>query len=166
VRSEAPGICYASELSDPTNGRSSCSLVTNQLLADPSITCADTHLDGRCAMVQWSSGEISNGSLVGACMDYLPATRATWEVCDPQTDTCSPGSLCLPEDLFAANPSGATRCVPFCDTEHHDGLQADCADLGAQPVDNATPICQSLSLLYPPNGPLDFYPTRLGYCAL
>jgi hypothetical protein len=165
IRNHGLTYCRPTEAVDPVAGITACSLITGQLLADPGQTCADAgYVSGRCAMVQIGSNTVS-GTLVGWCVDAVAPTASVWELCDPTMDVCSPGSICVEQDVFAPSPAGPTRCVPYCDTEHHDGVTATCLDLGAQVTADGTPVCTSQSQLYPPNGPLDIHPTRLGYCA-
>lgn len=177
-RSAGLGYCLETEDNDPTNGRTTCSLVTSQLLSDTAQTCADTFNDGRCVAVMYNTEydgpngpvagtEITYGSLVGVCRDDAAVTVANvWEACDPAIDMCPPGSNCMAQDIFGAG-TGANVCIPFCDTEYHDGTTATCVDLGA-PVTTAdgTPVCTSLSYTYGAGGAADPSKTRLGFCAL
>ncbi len=176
------GYCMATEADDPTNGRTTCSLVTNQLLSNTAQHCTDSHTDGRCLLVQYSTSyidantqqtvtgtEITHGSLVGVCSDGDPTTSGltVWGACDSSaSDVCPAGSYCMAEDIFGAG-TGTERCVPYCDTEHHDGTIATCVDVGvpASTVDG-TPVCTSLSYTYGAGGAADPSKTRLGYCAL
>jgi len=168
VRSGDLAYCLDSEATDPQGGLTTCSLVTNQLLSNPAQTCATAGFEnGRCAMLQFLSGDVTNGSLVGVCMASQAPNRQVWELCDHSAgsaDLCPQGSLCLRPDIFGADGLPA-RCVPYCDVAHPEGIQEHCALLGATPTADGTPICQSQSLLYPPGGPLDVMPTRLGLCA-
>jgi hypothetical protein len=143
-----------------------CSLVTNQVLDDPNTTCASHSgfTDGRCLLVDFGSAGMGYGSLVGLCGDGDAATKAVWEACDPAHDVCPPGSYCLPEDAFSDPADGTERCVPTCDTEHPDGLQQPCADVGATPSADGTPVCTSWSVDFAPTGSTDADPTRLGLC--
>ncbi|MFH2006116.1 MAG: hypothetical protein ABI333_05985 [bacterium] len=158
--------CRDDEVTDPTGGMTTCSLVTNQLLGDSTQTCVDTHgLGARCVMMQLSGGDMTNGSLVGVCLASTAPTLAAWDFCDPSNaaDICPSGSVCTNDDLFATTPVGPERCVPYCDTDHPDGVQLPCEALGAVPTGSATPTCQSQSYLYCGN-PVN--PTRLGFCAV
>lgn len=170
VRSGDLAYCEATEATDPANGMTTCSLVTGRLLANPALTCAEAgFVEGTCVMLQVVSGEVTNGSVVGVCADGPAApNKAVWAPCDPDSpgDVCPVGSLCEKPDRFAPTPVMAERCVPRCDTAHPAGVEAHCADLGAVPTTDGTPFCQSLSLLFPPGGPLDILPTRLGLCGL
>ncbi|MFH2005215.1 MAG: hypothetical protein ABI333_01385 [bacterium] len=168
LRSGDLSYCRDTEVTDPTDGMTTCSLVTNHLLSNPAQTCEDTHAAGaRCVMVQFTGGDVTNGSLVGVCMASTAPTHAVWEECDSSNtaDVCPSGSICTNDDLFATTPAGPERCVPYCDTENPGGDQAPCEAMGAVPTGTATPTCQSQSILYPPDGPNDISQTRLGFCA-
>ena len=169
VRSGDLSLCYGTEATDPANGLTSCSLVSGHLLANPAQTCADAgYTNSRCVLVSFTGDETTYGSLVGACMDGLAApNKAVWDPCDPTSvsDVCPVGCVCEKPDRFGANIL-TERCVPLCDTAHPAGTEAHCADLGAVPTTDGTPFCRSMSLLFPPGGPLDVMPTRLGLCGL
>ncbi|MFH2008471.1 MAG: hypothetical protein ABI333_17930 [bacterium] len=164
LRSGDVSHCADTEAVDPTNGTTTCSLITNQLLSNPAQTCADTHTDGRCVMIQFSSGDVTNGSLVGVCTDDSAPNLAVWADCDPSNtaQVCPAGTICVNEDIFAVTPVGQERCMPYCDTAHHDGVQATCQGLGA----GAGATCTTQSWLYGTPGQTDIHPTRLGLCAL
>jgi hypothetical protein len=136
-----------------------CSLITGQLLADPSSLCSDAMPGGRCHMVQHASGEVANGTLLGVCSPASLPTCAVWEICDPAMDICPQGAACRAQDFFAPSPAGPTRCLPLCDARFHTGA-GDCATLGAG---DPTATCRSLSERF---APADESPTRLGLCAL
>jgi cysteine-rich repeat protein len=142
-----------------------CSLVTDQILSDPASTCSDLLEGGRCSVVETFDGP-ALGQLVGRCQTVPIATPGLtpWDPCEPAVDWCPAGSVCEAEDFFGSGV-GQRRCLPYCDTAHHDGVTATCLDLGIEVGENgdATPVCTSLSVAYEP---LDIYPTRLGYCAL
>lgn len=142
-----------------------CSLVTDQLLSDPAMTCADLLSGRRCSTMD-VGGLPTLGQLVGRCLISQAATPGLtpWDVCDPITDVCPTGCVCAAEDFFDGG-LGLTRCLPYCDTEHHDGMTETCFDLGIEfgETGGVTPVCTSLSVAYEP---LDILPTRLGYCAL
>jgi hypothetical protein len=172
--------CRPTEANDPTYGLTTCSLVTGQLLSDTALTCADTNNEGQCTYVTYSvdyydaNGNIIGtgleptlGSLIGVCEDSVAVTVTNvWDTCDPANDVCPMGSTCMEQDIFGA-ATGATRCIPYCDTDHHDGTTATCVDLGTPATTaDGTPVCTSLSWLFPPGGPADPSKTRLGYCAL
>ena len=170
IRSGDLAFCVDAVATDPTDGMTSCSLVSGQLLASPSETCQDagfTH--GRCEIATLETGHAANGTVIGICTDGAAAVnKAVWDPCDPTTtnDVCPTGSQCEKPDRFAVTPAMAERCVPLCDTAHPLGAETHCADLGAAPTSDGTPVCQSMSLLFPPCGPLDVMPTRLGLCGL
>ncbi|MFH2010930.1 MAG: hypothetical protein ABI333_30300 [bacterium] len=169
--------CRPTEAADPTYGLTTCSLVTSQLLSNPSLTCADTNADGRCKVVTFGmdydndgvddASEPTLGSLIGVCDDSLPATVANvWAECDAANDVCPPGSGCIEQDVFGA-ATAATRCIPYCDTSHHDGVTATCADLGTPATTtDGTPTCTSISYTFGAGGEADTSKSRLGYCAL
>ncbi|MFH2007914.1 MAG: hypothetical protein ABI333_15135 [bacterium] len=74
--------------------------------------------------------------------------------------------MCTEQDAFAAIPQLSDVCVPYCDTEHHNGVTANCADLGALPTMDGTPTGTSVSMGALPDGPSDIHPSRLGLCAI
>ncbi len=181
-RSAGIGYCQTPESVDP-DGMTTCSLVTGELLSNTSNDCTDSHTNGRCVLVRYnvdyhdangsviSSGtEVTMGSLIGTCMDTTGTEIANvWDTCDPAADVCPLGSSCVEEDVFDT-AAGATRCIPYCDTEHH-GLTGNptCQDLGAADGDgtaDSTPICTSVSYTYGTGGAEDPSKSRLGYCAL
>ena len=140
-------------------------------------TCDDVSATGRgrCAPILLDSGtgEISNGNLIGACID-IPGTvvlKAAYDLCAAIDDDCPSGTECLEVDVFAANPTGSARCLPRCDTRWHVnpyGTTFSCSDLDGDGVSDATtgaftPTCSSLSRLY---NPADNFPTPFGYCAM
>jgi hypothetical protein len=136
------------------------------LLSNPAQTCGDVTTNGRCDFVTFSSGQRTDGSLVGVCATgTTPTVTNAWDPCTA-ADVCPVGTVCVSQDAFATVPTGPLRCVPYCDTAYHDGTTAGCADVGAPPTTDGTPVCTSLSQLALPDGPLDQHPTRLGYCAL
>jgi hypothetical protein len=114
-------------------------------------------------LVSFSSGDVTDGSLVGVCMDSAAATATVYQSCSAATD-CPGGMVCVEPDVFSGNPQLGTVCVPYCDTANPDGLTQPCADAGAVPTGDGTPTCQSVSDLYQLN-PADVSPSRLGYCA-
>lgn len=136
-----------------------CSLITGQLLADPSSVCADDLPGGRCHMVVLPGGEAANGTLLGVCANTSVPNRDVWEICDPNMDTCAEGTRCRAADFFAPSPVGPMRCVPLCDARFHTS-SGDCVTLGAT---DPTATCRSLSERF---APTDVSPTRLGLCAL
>ncbi|MFH2010613.1 MAG: DUF4215 domain-containing protein [bacterium] len=142
-----------------------CSLVTDRLVSDPSRSCADLGYTGetRCELIEWSSGALAVGSLIGTCIVQAPTNRGVWEECAAATDVCPSSCACVEQDFFAASPQGPTVCVPYCDTQHPSGPQAGCAERGVVPTADGTPVCTSLSQRH---NPADSFPTRLGYCAL
>ncbi len=165
-RSGDLGYCRPTAATNPTTGFTTCSLITNALVSNPSQTCGDVSTNGRCDFVNFSGGERTDGSLVGVCTTgSAPTVVNAWDPCT-LSDVCPVGTSCVRQDVFATVPSGQLRCVPYCDTEHHDGTLADCAVLGAGPTVDGTPVCTSLSQLALPDGPTDQHPSRLGYCAL
>lgn len=155
VRSGDLAYCLPTAATDPTDGVTTCSLITNQLLGDPGQTCANLYSNGRCELAQLD-GEVGEGSLVGVCAASGPPNAVVWQECVAGTDNCPSGSRCVPEDAFANTPMGPWRCVPYCDVAHHDSW--GCQTLGA-PVGTS---CISLSWLYGIGG--DAMPSRLGYC--
>lgn len=169
--------CRPTLADDSTYGLTACSLVTSQLLTNTGLTCADTNTDGRCKYITYGmdydgdgvddASEPTLGSLIGVCDDSVPATVATvWDPCDLANDVCPPGSNCMEEDLFGA-ATGATRCIPYCDTSYHDGVTATCADLGTPATTaDGTPTCTSVSYTFGAGGAADTSKSRLGYCAL
>lgn len=169
LRSADMALCLDTLASDP-EGLTTCSLVTGQLLSSPASTCLDagfTH--GRCVVAVLEGGQGADGSLIGVCADGPAAPdRAVWDLCDSESpaDVCPVGSVCERPDLFAPTPNLAHRCVPRCDAAHAEGAEAHCAALGAMPTIDGTPFCQSISRLFPPYGPSDTLPTRLGLCGL
>jgi len=176
-RTAFSGYCRETEANDPTNGMTTCSLVTGQLLTNTAQTCADTHTNGRCLLVQYTTTynttpptqgtEVTHGSLIGACTDSTATTITNvWDPCDSATDICPQGSNCMPDDIFGAG-TGTERCIPYCDTAHHDGVTATCVDVGTPATTtDGTPVCTSLSYTYGAGGAADPDKTRLGYCAL
>ncbi len=173
------GYCLDTEATDPTGGKTTCSLVTGQLLSNTAQTCADSHSDGRCLVVQINTEymdqnnnpvqgiELTHGSLIGVCFDSGATTVTNvWDPCDPVNDVCPQGSNCLAEDIFGAG-TGTDRCIPYCDTAYHDGTIATCVDLGTPPTTpGGDPVCTSLSYTYGAGGAADPSKSRLGYCAL
>jgi len=205
--------CRQTAAADPTNGLTTCSLVTGQLLTDTALSCADTHTDGICTPILYGTSYATNtcpngqsdctapancdtdptsfyfgycvvegteftfGSLIGRCLDG-PATQTNvWDTCDPAADLCPTGTWCVAENVFD-DASGQARCVPYCDTNVHDGSAGNsCQDLGAPDGDgtaDSTPVCTSVSYSYLAwtNGTLsggggadDTEKTRLGFCA-
>jgi hypothetical protein len=170
LRSGDLAYCYDSEATDPTNGMTTCSLVNSRLLSNPSQTCTDAGFaNGRCVPVQFSSGDVTYGALVGVCQAGTAApNKAVWETCDSTlaSDVCPPGTICEQPDLFDTTPALAERCIPMCDTAHADGAQPHCADLGAVPTGDGTPVCRSLSYISGTLGPTDTMKTRLGLCGM
>ncbi len=159
VRTGDLAYCIEQGVMNHPHSATTCSIITGQLLADPATTCADSVPGGRCHMIQLASGEMSNGTLIGVCSATQAANRAVWELCDPTTDLCPQGANCRPQDLFAANPAGPTRCLPLCDARMHTS-PGECAALGAG---EPTAVCRSLSEKL---APTDISPTRLGLCAM
>ncbi|MFH2010928.1 MAG: hypothetical protein ABI333_30290 [bacterium] len=157
LRRDDLSYCWSTTATDPTNGVDSCSLVTSQLLADPTRTCADLYPNGRCMVIVLSGSQPANGTLIGACAQTQPVTRDVWELCDQPSDVCASGSRCFPEDFHAANPAGAFRCLPFCDVPFAQNVLT-CTQLGAP----AGTDCRSLSEKL---APTDISPARLGFCA-
>lgn len=173
--------CFAESTIDPATGYRSgdyaacrltedltaCSLVTGTLITNPALSCADAGFaDGRCVLVDFGTSGTTWGSLIGACMAGTAAPNlAVWALCDPDNtnEICPVGSVCERPDVFGTDTM-ATRCVPMCDTAHADGTQGHCADLGAVPTGDGTPLCRSVSNLFPPNGPTDTMKSRLGFC--
>jgi len=159
VRTGDTSYCLERGSMNHPHSATTCSVITGQLLADPTTLCSEDVPGGRCHVMQLSSGDLTNGTLVGVCSATSAPNRALWEVCDPSTDTCPQGAACRPEDFFAASPAGPTRCLPLCDAQFHTNA-GDCAALGAG---NPAATCQSLSERF---APTDESPTRLGLCAL
>jgi hypothetical protein len=96
---------------------------------------------------------------MGTCADTMgtPDT-ALWAVCDTNS-TCPPGSMCIEEDIFATNPSGQTRCIPYCDTENN----TLCSDQHNEvPIDN---VCTTVSNLFLGGPCTETDPSKLGLCA-
>jgi hypothetical protein len=122
--------------------------------------------DGRCELTRVSTLQEANGTLVGSCAAGVVPTQAVWDPCDATLDVCPTGSICMAQDIFDATTIGPERCTPYCDTAFHDGTQSDCQVLGAVNTGDGTPTCQTVSNLYPPNGPNTAWPTRLGLCGL
>jgi hypothetical protein len=179
-RSAGLGYCRETEENDPTNGMTTCSLVTGQLLTDTGVTCDQVQTNGRCVLVQYSTTyidantqqevpgtEVTEGGLIGVCYASQATTVTNvWDTCDPASDVCPLGSLCMEQDVFGA-ATGATRCIPYCDTAHHDGVTATCVDLGTPATTaDGTPVCTSVSYTYGAGGAADPSKSRLGYCAL
>lgn len=167
------GQCWAPEPEDSSGGMTACDMVSGALLSDPSATCADAGFaGGYCGgvVLYAPTGQWSNGSLVGVCQAPLtpPQTSlSAWDPCDPTSVTvvCPPQAICAKEDAFALVPSGPTRCVPYCDTAHTDCVP-HIASQGGPSSFPIAPVCTSYSKAYPPNGPLDARPSRLGLCVL
>jgi hypothetical protein len=181
------GLCWetVAEVGE-TDGMTSCSLVTGQVLNDPSSLCSDLadFPDGRCVplLFDQSTGERTDGSLLGVCMGddscggcsageecvggSCLSVLAVWDTCDPQStsNVCPAQTVCLETDAFAATPAGDTVCVPYCDIDHPDGPTQHCDDLGAQVTGGATPICTSWSQAYGAGGQADVRQSRLGVC--
>jgi len=164
-RSGDLGYCRPTVATDAA-GMTTCSLITNELLSNPAQTCVDAGFaGGRCAFVQFSGGQQTDGSLVGVCTTGTTPNRTTWEACSG-ADTCPPGTLCTEQDAFVTIPQLSDVCVPYCDTQFHSGVTADCSDLGAPPTGDGTPTCTSVSMGALPDGPTDIHPSRLGLCAI
>lgn len=166
------GRCFQPESADP-NGATPCDLVTGKLVSDPSQTCATDQdfTNGVCALllVDSQTQEVTNGSLIGACMDGPTSGNVlnVWQDCDPNstTDICPPQTNCMKADAFASTPALHEKCVPYCDVENTDCV-AHIAANGGPSTFSATPVCTSESNAYPPNGPLDAYPSRVGLCVV
>ena len=167
------GLCLPTAAVDPTDGMTSCPMVTGQLVSNPSQTCGDVGFanGGRCAVVLLDSStqEGTNGSLLGACIDGPAGATAlsAWDVCDPSATTtvCPAQTLCAQEDALAATPIGPNRCVPYCDTQNTD-CPTHIANMGGPSSFATAPTCRSESEFYPPNGPQDVRQSRLGFCLL
>jgi hypothetical protein len=156
IRTSDLAYCMPTRQTDPVDGLTTCSLVTDQLLSDPWQSCAGLPTPSRCDLATVPTGA-GDGSLVGVCVPSAPATLAPWDECTAN-DVCPSGTACAREDAFSASPNVSFRCVPYCDTATHDA--ASCQSMGAA----AGAICVSLSKQY--GGPADVSPTRLGYCVL
>ncbi|MFH2010852.1 MAG: hypothetical protein ABI333_29905 [bacterium] len=148
-----------------------CSLVgAGQLLTDPAQICDDIEVDGYCDFTYFSGGNVTEGTLIGRCRAGDGVIHMIWEPCDPTSATrdCPSGTACVEEDYFDAG-TGTARCVPYCDTDRHDGITATCGDLdeavGVDPtyVIDASAVCTSLSQAIEP---LDIYPSRVGLCTI
>lgn len=171
IRSGDLAYCRDTEATDPTDGMTTCSLVTNRLLSNPNQTCVDAGFtNGRCVLVSFTGGSTTYGTLIGVCMDGAAASnKAVWEACDPTntSDVCPAGTICEKPDVFATTPALGEVCVPMCDTANAAGTVAHCTALGAPaPTGDATPTCRSMSYLFPPSGPTDTMKTRLGLCGI
>jgi hypothetical protein len=183
------GLCWETVAAvGSQDGMTSCSLVTGQVLSDPSSVCSDLVdvPDGRCVplLFDQATGERTNGSLLGVCMgdgSCNPCSAGqqcvdgscknvlgVWDLCTPQsgTETCPAQTVCLETDAFAAAPAGDTRCIPYCDIDHPDGVSQHCLNLGAQVTGGVTPTCTSWSQAYGANGQADVRQSRLGVCLL
>jgi len=154
--------CRPTEDTLPATGLTACDLLNGELIEDRTFTCADASGTALCKPVMFSPPPdcpqcepITWGSLIGGCVD--PGTtltlRTTWEPCDPDTDVCETGSICLPDDLFESG-TAPPRCVPFCDTRNG----STCA--GHVELPDYT-VCRSLSEAFTPG---ERAPTRLGLC--
>jgi hypothetical protein len=178
------GLCREYDSADPA-APTTCSVVTGQLLGDPSRTCGEAGFaNGRCVELTLGNGERANGTLIGTCFGESDGCTppcgpgqvcagttcltllGVWDPCTPGSAThgCPPQTVCAETDAFAPSPTGATRCLPQCDTDHPAGPQAHCAALGAAPVGGLSPTCTSWSQAYGPNGQADVRQSRLGLC--
>jgi hypothetical protein len=130
-----------------------CSLVTDQLMSQPDLTCREAEPGTRCQVGDLPDGSVADASLIGVCAPSTPASLAVYAACDASApEACPPGTTCAPEDGLGLGP---LRCVPWCDVLHHDGVQATCVDLGA-PAETA---CVSVGVIPGPDEP-----SRLGRC--
>lgn len=150
-------LCIESSQGGPGMGAYTCSLLTSQLLSDPSQSCGDRFPGGRCQVVDWGTGQRADGTLVGVCAPASAPTRSIGETCDPAVDVCPSGSSCVHEDELDPNPAAPTRCVPWCDAAR-DVDPGDCAARGA----SADARCVSVSARH--GVPASSDQSRLGLC--
>jgi hypothetical protein len=153
------GLCVPTAATDPFEGKTTCDLTNGQLITDRNLTCRDEDPAFECVLDEYWDW-VSWGSRIGVCANTIDATTAgLWDQCDDQNDTCPAGSLCVREDAFATNPTGLTRCIPFCDTEDASGCATQHSELPG------TNVCTSVSSLFIGTPCTETSPSKLGLCA-
>jgi hypothetical protein len=159
-RSADLGLCLPTRATDPFAGVSACDLTNGQLIENRGQTCSDVDPLLECSLKVYPSEGISFGSRIGECADTIDGTTAgVWDPCNPQNDVCPARSLCAVEDVFAATPMGATRCIPFCDTDDATACTVQHPEV---PSGNT---CTSVSSMFVGEPCEETNPSKLGLCA-